>query len=505
MNNNNNTIANAVRHASNLAKISTEVFWKAQQQYGISLDEQFKPILLNVVNTTITQFGRKSPNMNDQQHLDGLNKIIVDECLKLVAQYRSTMGEQTNPFAEYAASNAENGGKMGGDNFKKMVDDLASARGYSFGPREPAQTPRMDFAEPTQERKLTQEDFNKKLEVERGLFNASSSHTSGGMHLSEMLPPDLTPKNGVTPAFSYNTARNQKDEYQKRLNMIKERDSATNNTEPSNNGNNGPVNHANGPVNHANGPVSHTNGPVNHTNGPVNHTNGNGNTNTNSGPNNSVNIIPTMIPRPDEIKFQGTNRLSLDFRRSMESCIDGIFVLRFPKMTGVRGLQLSSCLSAGYKQLLDEGTIGIRIENLPSRYGNLNLFSKIFLDREVNNNYHFLPSEGDPMIFDSPIDLSYLQVSFRGWDDQSISLDSLDVEQILKNSKNGTMKIVCRDNHYLAIGDAVSMLSQKVAQRLEVIKVIDALTFITEIPNKMTDGIQIKRLFPRFTMNFIVF
>ena len=201
----------------------------------------------------------------------------------------------------------------------------------------------------------------------------------------------------------------------------------------------------------------------------------------------------------------GGMRLCLDFRKSLESKRDSVYVLRFPKIENLVGLQLNSCTCPSYRGLTEEASIGLRIENLPSRYANSNLFSRLYLEKETNF-LHYRPEEDGALILTDTQSLSYLELSFRTWDDQPINLDLIDVDQIFKNSKNGTMKIVCRQPHNLTQGEAVSFqLDSKKAERLEVLRISDENTFVTGIPEKMEGQIQISRIYPRITLNFSTF
>src|SRR5436853_54570 len=141
------SISQYVSSPANLQKISTEIFFRAKQLYGIELDEKFKGTMMNTVNNTLRQFGQKTVKMNDNQHLENLNKIIVDDCLKMVAQYRNTMGANRNPFAEYGHDNV----KIDSDNLALMVDNIRAARGYSVPSAEVPKTPRIEFTEPMQD------------------------------------------------------------------------------------------------------------------------------------------------------------------------------------------------------------------------------------------------------------------------------------------------------------------------------------------------------------------
>ena len=565
-----NNIAQFINSPANLQRISTEIFVRAQQNFGITLDENFKTTLMNVVGNVLQQFGHKTVKMTDAQHLEALNKMIVEECLKIVSQYRNTMGNQVkkNPFADFASEN-----KLNGDNMAQIVDNLRAARGYSI-PNESTQgAPRIDFSEPMQDRRLNSDDFTKKIEAERGIFNNNGYGMSGGVALNEIMgtpkPLDVYTGNGTSV----------KDEYTKRLATIKGRDgndslpvdlpkgsSANGHHNGHNGGHNGQVaGDINGILGSSiNGqPLSGTINSINGTNGIQGSrvpTQGNGNNNYYNGPppqGQNVQTLQTsqtpqtlqtgqtpqtsqtsqtpytanqqqqqqqqLLQQPQQQQQQQQQqqmyrsqmmqpmltmnigmRLCLDMRRSLESKTSTSYILRFPRIQNCQAIQLNSCITPGYRGLVDEATIGLRIENLPTRYGNTNLFSRLSLEKEINGFFHFKPEEDTPLPYQDS--LSYLEVSFRTWDDQAINLDSIDVDQIMKNTKNGTMKVICRQPHHLVVGDFVTFqLDDKTAERLETLKVSDDMTFVTQIPDKMTGHITILRIFPRVTLNFTVY
>jgi hypothetical protein len=210
---------------------------------------------------------------------------------------------------------------------------------------------------------------------------------------------------------------------------------------------------------------------------------------------------------------KNTIGLSLDMKHSLESKTgDSCYILRFNGFDNIKGIQLNSFICPNYKVLESEPTLGLRIGNLPSRYGNLNLFSKMNLSHTVNMYNHYKPSENEPLILQNLLyDFNYIEFSIRNWDDQAIKLETIDVEQILKNTRNGTMKIVCREPHQLVLRDPISFSlanprdSNIFAQRLEVLKICDDLTFITELPRRMDGDISITRIYPRITLNFTIF
>src|SRR5579871_106028 len=121
-----NNIGQYVKSPQNLARISAHIYGLAKQYHNIELDERFKQTLLNTVDNTIKQFGhRGNSKISDQQHLENLNKVIIDDCMRYVQQYRNTMGN-ANPLQDY------NDQKIDSDHLSKAVEDLAAARGYNF-------------------------------------------------------------------------------------------------------------------------------------------------------------------------------------------------------------------------------------------------------------------------------------------------------------------------------------------------------------------------------------
>jgi len=203
--------------------------------------------------------------------------------------------------------------------------------------------------------------------------------------------------------------------------------------------------------------------------------------------------------------------LSLDMRSSLESKTEnGTYVLRFNPIETLRGIQLNSFICPNYRVLGNEPNLGLRIENLPSRYGNLNLFSRMNVGSSVNNYIHYKPGESDPLFLEPGIsNFNYIEFALRTWDDQPIHLEQIDVEQILRNTKNGTMKIICRELHHLSINDPISLTVSNpksvIGYRLDVLKISDEKTFITAIPNTMNGEISVTTIYPRVTLNFTVF
>ena len=234
-----NSIAQLVKSPQNLQYISTQVYTMAKQYYNLELDSRFKNTLLSTVDTTLKQFGTvKSPKISDQQHIENLNKIIVDDCMRYVQQYKSTMGEpNTNPFADL------NDNKMDTDHLSKAVDSLAAARGYNFHNAGNNNNPfinsgnnngknnQPDFAEPAQDRRLTADELARKLEAERGIFGTSQAR-SDGMHLHELLGTSK-------PNDSYRDDNNYNNNYSNNNNNTNNnRFDWTNNSDNNNNNNN---------------------------------------------------------------------------------------------------------------------------------------------------------------------------------------------------------------------------------------------------------------------------
>jgi len=480
----NNAVINYARSAANLSKISTQVFMQAQQAYGVQLDANFKSTLLGVVDNTLRQFGHKTVNISDGEHLANLNRIIVEDCLRYVGQYAS-MGAGAggnNPFADIGDSSAES------TQLSKMAENLAAARGYRIQP-EAGHTPRIDFAEPIQDHKMSANEMAQKLEAERSINgggpggntvsgNTVSGNAASGVSLNEMLGTEK-------PTEEYN---NPQSEYQKRLQQIRGRDNENNEHNGNENGTDAQNPHLMSDVQGF--PVDLPRG----SNGPS---------------------IDFRKPRMSSTR--NSFRLSLDFRKSLESTADGVYILRFPPVQNLVGITLDTCSTMGYNDLTADPNISVHVGNLPSRYGSgTDLFSKLFMEKEINGFFHYRSEETDPLILDNPLpELSHLEISFRTWDDDKIDLNALSIQQITKITKSNCMKIACYDPHFLSLGDALSFqVGKSFSQRLKMLKIVDDHTVITNLPTKFQDlqdltkigkTITIARVAPRITLNFKVF
>jgi hypothetical protein len=561
-----NSVVQHIKSQQNLAYISAQIYALAKQYHGIELDERFKGIMLGTVDNTLKQFGTKTVKISDKQHLDNLNKIIVDDCLKYVQQYKSTMGNVTNPFTEL------NDHKLDSNNLSKAVDDLAAARGYQFQskPNEGVVTPRLEFTEPMQDRHLNSDELARKLEMEKGLFNTSNKTDRSSLQLHELLgtpkpdndgfsgrnvplpPPNMTqsrpalrsdlwsphanPSASLPAEDSHQTNDNKdisassgttsvQDEYTRRVNMIKQRDNNSSllpvelpRGKPSIHRDYDNVTNANRDLASNENTQSDTQQyqqqqqqhPLQqqqHEQQPSEYE--------------QSDSFPRISKQVSQNSTRKSINLCLDLRQSCDCrTLENTYILRFNRIETLIGLQLNSFMCPNYKNLANEPSLGLQISNLPSRYGNVNLFSKMNLSNSINNYGLYKPGEIDCWVPDTSYisgkssdisNLDYLEISLRTWDDKAINLEILDVEQILKNSKSGTMKVICREPHFLQLGDPVSFAVTDVnsrritAERIEVLRINDDTTFVTTLPEMRQGDIQLSRIYPRITLNFTVY
>ena len=464
-------LINYARSPANLTKISTEVFLRAQQHFGIKLDASFKGTLLGVVDNTLRQFGHKTVNITDGEHLVNLNRIIVEDCLKYVAQYQMQGGRSAgnpNPFAEMV-DNSLDSQKLG-----RMVENLAAARGYK-APQESGATPRIDFAEPLQDNRMNADELAKKLAEERALANNLNHHNTTGMALNEILGTEKPAENYVPH-----------DEYNRRLESIRGREA--------------------GAMNPSMQRPAEVQGSMQDFAVEL--------------PRGNPAAIPTgYLPVsgsiPMDPRRERSLRLSLDFRRHLHSRHGGHYVLRFPLLRNVVSINLESANTIGYPVLAEDPSVSVHISNLPSRYGQSNdLFSQLFLEKEINGFYHYRAEEYEPLILGGAglPTLSFLDISFRTWDEHPIEMDELKIAEIHGERGDGYLHVTCAEPHHLTINDYISFQTKgkevNLAQRLRILRLHDEYSFIASLPDTFTSDSSAKttlnRLFPRITLNFIL-
>ena len=196
----------------------------------------------------------------------------------------------------------------------------------------------------------------------------------------------------------------------------------------------------------------------------------------------------TVSKRRSKIEY-----LSLDFRRDVDRADSNKFSLIIPSYHNVTSIELESCTIQS-EQLLVEPSVYIVIDELDGDYTVSNgshkmvVFGKLHLDKCVSGFIRYKP-EHCIKIFDSPVPLNKLTISFLRYDGERIPLGKLNVKKISKSSNN--VVITTFNPHHLFVSDRVNVfLGEQDSVSISNLKVVEVKNDTNAVLEKSMDSYQ---------------
>jgi hypothetical protein len=172
--------------------------------------------------------------------------------------------------------------------------------------------------------------------------------------------------------------------------------------------------------------------------------------------------------------------LSLDFRNDLIDIDNNKYVLGFPTQYNVCALELESCLINRNSIFDREPYIYLSIGEVPGEYEvtaghhKTNVFGKLIQEKTVNEFIVYKP-ENCKKIFNRPIRLDHLSISFLKYDLDTIPLNKMVVKTVRKSKD--CLKVTTKFPHYLITGDNVNICSSHDDRvSVDVVEVVDVIS-----------------------------
>ncbi len=202
--------------------------------------------------------------------------------------------------------------------------------------------------------------------------------------------------------------------------------------------------------------------------------------------------------------------LDLDFRRELTDITDNSFKLSFREYHNVRSIKLESCVLGNNYLINNEPYLYLCIDELPSNYvigkQRTNVFGKLLLERSINGFNVYKP-ENSYKVFDKPMYMNELTVSFYGHDLQKLNLQRMNVKKVCKYEKSNKYELVCNTEHYLSVNDNLISINTSNPNRIQVSKlniaeIIDKNRVVLSQPIVLDKNLQFEKIGIRCVLTF---
>jgi hypothetical protein len=406
----------------NLEMISTYIFHYIKQTHNIELDANFKEVMFKHMKNICDMHGRKQNNMSDDAHLDNLNKMVIDACIKEVLsnkqKYQPT--NTTNNFSNFGSLKDSN--RPTDQDPAKLVEQLAQERGYNL-PKEKTNTPALDFTLPTDPKGINTNQFMQKMAEEKkisnGMNSSSGMNNTSGMNLNELLGTSapIPQQRGApikAPVYSPQISQSADDQMSEnnQLDLLA--------TYPKSNIS---VLIQDPEVNNAN--ISNTY-----------NTNGN-------------------------ITNVDISNISIDLRVDLlEKTDNQAYIFRLPENNkSIVTIELVSCIIGSNQSLLNEPYIFIGIQEVPGSYQSKkqSLFGKLFIKKTLSNFIVYQPENCISSFIDTPMILNNITISFHHYNGNSINMENMIIKKIIKHTNRNELEITTKNAHYMGTDDEINI------------------------------------------------
>ena len=456
-------MSNAVQklHAKqNLEMISTYIFLHVKQQHNIELDENFKEVMFRHMKTICDMYGRKPNNMTEEAHLENLNKMVIDACIKevLANKQKYQPANTNNNFSNFGSLKDNRSGEQ---DPAKLVEQLAQERGYNL-PKEKTNTPAIDFALPTDSKGINTNQFMQKMAEEKKISNTMNN--SGGMNLNELLGtsapiPQNMGSRVQAPVYSPQFTDSNDQMSDNQIDTLA--------TYPKSNIS---VLIQDSEVNNAN--VYNSN----------------------------ANITNVDI-----------SNISIDMRVDLlEKTDNQAYVFRLPENNKpIITIELISCIIGSNQSLLNEPYIFIGIDEIPGSYQTKkqSLFGKLFIKKTISNFIIYQPENCISSFIDNPIMLNNITISFHHYNGNSINMENMIIKKIIKHTNRSELEITTKSPHYLGIDDEINIYTKNImGTKIYTCPIIstpsDTIFVIKDIGEHLDNRIEIQKKTVKCSLTF---
>jgi len=205
----------------------------------------------------------------------------------------------------------------------------------------------------------------------------------------------------------------------------------------------------------------------------------------------SEQLVNNTLPDFDKIHLINYD-LSLDFRTDLENTPEteqkNQYPLKFVKFGNISKVKLTSCLIPENGFLAKEPYIYVKIEELGGRCYTANhdtTLGKLILYENKNGYLYYVPDKGScTQIFSQPMSFQKFTVSFLNYNGKYINPKEISILKSTKLKKENKLKFVTLYKHKLCVGDTVGIhIYHKTEMDMYAVKVetvIDDTTFTVD-------------------------